>query len=65
MVNDNLTNLTLKKIPNTLLMKCEWGKDDYSLNITNLPAAAQDDEPAPAAKEKAASKEADLFGDVE
>lgn len=65
MLNDKLSNLTVKKMPNALLSKCEWGKDDYSLNITNLPVAEQDDEPAPAAKKKAASKEADLFGDAE
>lgn len=65
MLNDKLSNLTVKKMPNALLSKCEWGKDDYSLNITNLPAAEQDDEPAPTAKSKAASKEADLFGDAE
>ena len=65
MLNDKLTNLTIKKLPNALLSKCEWGKDDYSLKIANLPAAVQDDEPAPTAKKKAASKEADLFGDAE
>ena len=65
MLNDKLSNLTVKKMPNALLSKCEWGKDDYSLNITNLPAAEQDDEPAPVVKKKAASKEADLFGDAE
>lgn len=32
-------NLTLKKIPHSLLNLCEWGKDDYSLNIANLPLA--------------------------
>lgn len=32
-------NLTLKKIPHSLLNLCEWGKDDYSLNIANLPMA--------------------------
>ena len=35
-----LTNLTIKKIPKTVLTRCEWGKDDYSLEIKNLPAAA-------------------------
>jgi adenine-specific DNA-methyltransferase len=30
-------NLTLKKIPNTILGRCEWDKDDYSLKIQNLP----------------------------
>lgn len=65
MLNDKLANLTVKKMPNALLAKCEWGKDDYSLNVTNLPVIAHDDEIAPVANKKAASKEADLFGDVE
>lgn len=30
-------NLTLKKIPKTALDSCEWGRDDYSLNVANLP----------------------------
>ncbi|MDR0502913.1 MAG: site-specific DNA-methyltransferase [Treponema sp.] len=34
-------NLTIKKIPNTVLTKCEWGHDDYSLQIENLPMAAK------------------------
>jgi len=32
-------NLTVKKIPNAVLSKCEWGHDDYSLQVENLPAA--------------------------
>ncbi|MFA6433036.1 MAG: site-specific DNA-methyltransferase [Candidatus Paceibacterota bacterium] len=32
-------NLTIKKIPNAVLSKCEWGHDDYSLQVENLPAA--------------------------
>jgi adenine-specific DNA-methyltransferase len=34
-----LANLTLKKIPKMVLAKCEWGHDDYSLNVENLPMA--------------------------
>lgn len=30
-------NLTVKKIPKMVLQKCEWGHDDYSLNVENLP----------------------------
>ena len=30
-------NLTVKKIPKTVLDRCEWGRDDYSLEIKNLP----------------------------
>ena len=32
-------NLTIKKIPKTVLTRCEWGHDDYSLKIENLPNA--------------------------
>lgn len=31
------TNVRLKKIPEAVLKKCEWGHDDYSLNVANLP----------------------------
>lgn len=30
-------NITIKKIPQLLLDRCEFGRDDYSLNIVNLP----------------------------
>jgi len=36
-------NLTLKKIPKAVLSKCEWGKDDYSLEIKELPAGPDED----------------------
>ena len=32
-------NLTVKKIPKHILNKCEYAKDDYSLNVQNLPMA--------------------------
>lgn len=32
-------NLTIKKIPNVVLSKCEWGRDDYSLCVASLPTA--------------------------
>ena len=35
-------NLTLKKIPKMVLARCEWGHDDYSLNVANLPMAQED-----------------------
>ena len=65
MLSDKLTNLTIKKMPNALLSKCEWGKDDYSLNVSKLPVAEQDDEQEVATKKKASNKEADLFSDNE
>jgi adenine-specific DNA-methyltransferase len=38
---DAYSNLTLKKIPLAVLQKCEWGHDDYSLNVANLPKAPE------------------------
>ncbi|MFA5072571.1 MAG: site-specific DNA-methyltransferase [Nitrospirota bacterium] len=37
--SDNYQNLTVKKIPNAVLKRCEWGHDDYSLQVENLPKA--------------------------
>ena len=37
--SDAFSNLTLKKIPKAVLGRCEWGKDDYSLRVENLPKA--------------------------
>jgi adenine-specific DNA-methyltransferase len=44
-----LTNLSVRRIPQTVLANCEWGRDDYSLRIANLPKAESpaDDEPVP------------------
>lgn len=62
-------NLTIRKIPHAVLRKCEWGKDDYSLDIANLPRAPERDEETSAidAKEAAPAKaadkrQADFFG---
>ncbi len=37
-------NITIKKIPQMLLGRCEYGKEDYSLNIINMPTSEQDSE---------------------
>jgi adenine-specific DNA-methyltransferase len=67
---DAFPNLTIRKIPQAVLRKCEWGKDDYSLNVANLPEASHEpDEPdaseaAPKAGRKNGGKVAlqdDLF----
>ena len=34
---DAYPNLTVKKIPKQVLSRCEWGHDDYSLQVENLP----------------------------
>lgn len=49
---DAFSNLTIKKIPQAVLRKCEWGKDDYSLNVTSLaevppPVPNEPDDPEP------------------
>jgi adenine-specific DNA-methyltransferase len=41
---DGFENLTCCKIPTAILTKCEWGRDDYSLNVTD--AAPTEDEVA-------------------
>jgi adenine-specific DNA-methyltransferase len=68
---DAFPNLTIKKIPQAVLRKCEWSHDDYSLNVANLPQAPHDtDSPDNAAltgkarKKRSNSKDAlqnDLF----
>ena len=37
-------NITIKKIPQMLLGRCEFGKDDYSLNIIDLPQIEEDED---------------------
>ncbi|WP_146855910.1 site-specific DNA-methyltransferase [Brevifollis gellanilyticus] len=48
---EGYSNLTVKKIPKAVLTRCEWGKDDYSLKVENLPKAP------------AKPGQLDLFGD--
>ncbi|MCI0352081.1 MAG: site-specific DNA-methyltransferase [Acidobacteriales bacterium] len=36
---DRYPNLTVNKIPKQVLARCEWGHDDYSLQVENLPKA--------------------------
>jgi adenine-specific DNA-methyltransferase len=70
---DAFTNLTVKKLPQAVLRKCEWGHDDYSLNVANLPEAPRlgvsDDAPVPEAMAKKKTKEGadqdDMFGQGE
>ncbi|MEV5034545.1 site-specific DNA-methyltransferase [Sphingobium sp. LMC3-1-1.1] len=40
-------NLTVRKIPNHIRNRCEWGHDDYSLNVANLPQAELPVAPVP------------------
>lgn len=38
------SNITIKKIPKMLLGRCEFNKDDYSLNIIDLPSIDESEE---------------------
>lgn len=38
---DPYPNLTIKKIPQAVLSRCEYGHDDYSLQVENLPVKRQ------------------------
>ncbi|MBD9385683.1 site-specific DNA-methyltransferase [Agrobacterium sp. AGB01] len=53
---DSFPNLTVKKIPHSILSKCEWGRDDYSLRIANLPQASVAEEAADVANDGNATK---------
>jgi adenine-specific DNA-methyltransferase len=65
-------NITLKKIPKAVLSSCEWGHDDYSLNVANLSMAqpdtkAESTDPAKGQRRRAGtaaeSGQAPLFGE--
>jgi adenine-specific DNA-methyltransferase len=50
-----------------VLSRCEWGHDDYSLNVANLPLAEPAPAPAvaavPARNKRGKVSGPDLFGD--
>jgi len=58
-VTERYPNLTVKKIPKQVLSRCEWGHDDYSLKVENLPQAPK---PAPEAKADKRGQQS-LFGE--
>jgi len=69
---DEFPNLTVKKIPRTVLHNCEWGRDDYSLAVSQLPgvpvepdsAAIDDTETSASTKkrrQKPRAQEPELF----
>lgn len=60
------SNLTIKKIPKMVLSKCEWGHDDYSLNVQNLPQAPEEASvptPVSSAAKKQNNQQTGLFGE--
>lgn len=38
------SNISIKKIPKMLLGRCEFGKDNYNLNIINIPEVEEDED---------------------
>jgi adenine-specific DNA-methyltransferase len=59
---DRFPNITIKKIPNILLGRCEFGRDNYNLNIVTMPEGLEyegdeDEQAEPKAKDKAVKKE--------
>jgi len=59
---DRWPNLTVKKIPSHIRSRCEWGHDDYSLNVGNLPQAPARTEPREPSTAKNIAGQPDLFG---
>ncbi len=62
------SRITIKKIPQMLLGRCAFGKDDYSLNIIDLPQLDEEEwdddleeDSVPDASQETASKEKTLF----
>ncbi len=60
---DALPNLTVKKIPQAVLLRCEFGKDDYSLHLpereeapTSEPAGERDGPTSPAGRPRRKGK---------
>nr|WP_255573271.1 site-specific DNA-methyltransferase [Anoxybacillus sp. ST4] len=41
---EDFPQVTIKKIPQAILNKCEFGRDDYSLNVNNLPMKEKEPE---------------------
>jgi adenine-specific DNA-methyltransferase len=46
------SNITIKKIPQMLLGKCEFGREDYSLNIISMPRNENEPEFVPKGPDK-------------
>ena len=57
--SDSFDNLTVKKIPKQILTRCEWGHDDYSLKVENLPQAPPEPEPEPPTTKKSPASNPD------
>lgn len=67
---NSFPNLSIRKIPQAVLRKCEWGKDDYSVNVAALQVVKPEEEPgedaapAKAVTRKKAAPQPDLFAEA-
>ena len=52
---DEFENITVRRIPQAVLTTCEWGRNDYSFRIANLPSADGGDTDNGASAEAATS----------
>ena len=42
--DNKFNNITIKKIPQAILNNCEYGRDDYSLNVKEVLEVDDEDE---------------------
>lgn len=54
--DDRYSSITIKKIPNMLLGRCEFGKEDYKLNIIDMPRDEEGEAEDVEAEEKVAPR---------
>ena len=59
---EGLPNLTIRKIPQAVLNRCEWGRDDYSLNVEALQAKPLEVDDEAEANAVTNPVQGDLFG---
>jgi adenine-specific DNA-methyltransferase len=74
---DEFPNLTVRKVPQAVLNRCEWGRDDYSLAVAELSQISTDADldvaevsvPAPVSKKRGRNTvsvaEPELFGSAD
>ena len=58
---EDFENLTVTKIPHAILSSCEWGKDDYSLKIAELPEREPPEEQKTVARPAGVARRTDII----
>jgi adenine-specific DNA-methyltransferase len=62
---DQFKNLTIKKIPQAVLSRCEWSKDDYGRNVNEMAPVVATEEPKQKKTKKPKAANLDLPLDAE